>query len=96
MLATPTYPSYYHNPKDTFNYLKALNPKEQEIFTLGYLQASYQMQEVISDAKRPILNNLLDEDRSEEARKRLQTYVKILDSLDRTLENRISELKATL
>lgn len=95
MLSTPTntFGSYFHNPAESLAYIKSLTPKEEEIFTKGYLQASHQMQEAIGDARRTFLSSMLDEDFSARTKRKFQNYIKLLDNFDHIIEIRIAQLE---
>lgn len=99
MASTPLYPlhiSYYDNPIDNLEFLKTLEDKEAELYTLGYVQACYQVMEALGDSKRRFLTAALATDEDDPLKSRLMSFVKLLDSLDLSLENRVDYLKRSI
>ena len=98
MLTTPLdnlnlYTSYFHNPIENESFIKALSPKEKQIYALGYIQAAHQIQENVSDTKRIILGQLMDEKLSNTSQVKNEACLRLLDSLDNSLAARIERLQ---
>ena len=100
MLSTPInikfLPSYFHNPEGSFIYIKALTPKERDVYIAGSIQAFYQVIEAMGDAKRVYLSALLKGDMVEENKLLFEKQVKFLDNFENVLKKRISHLEGTL
>ena len=98
MLTTPVifpeaYASYFHNPIENEAFIKALSPKEKQIYVLGYIQAAHQMQENLGDSKRLLLNKLMSDDIEPSSESKFKACLRLLDSLDDSLDSRVHKLE---
>lgn len=87
MLSTPLR-SYWDNPTDNNQFLETLNVEEHRMYTMGYIQACHHVQEALADSKTKFLTAALSVE-NDEARQRMIMYVKLLDTLDESLNERV-------